>query len=125
MEINDTHSYNGSLQISSEAIAKIAKMATMEIEGVAQVSLGAANVENLLGRLKAAKPIQVKAQDGVADIDICIIVDYGVHIREISQKIQENVKQSVQNMTSITVARVNVMVTGVHIPQVVQEEEEG
>ena len=37
---------------------------------------------------------------------------YGTKIMPLCEKVQENVKQAIQNMTGITVARVDVQVVG-------------
>ena len=42
-----------------------------------------------------------------------IMVRYGYKIPQLCEKVQENVKSSVQNMTCITVSKVNIVVTGV------------
>ena len=70
----------GSLQISTEVLAKIARLAALEIDGVAEVTTG------------------------------------GSKIMPLCEKVQENVKQTIQNMTGITVARVDVLVVGLAEP---------
>ena len=79
MDVRNTA--GGSLQISTDVLAKIARLAALEIEGVADVSAG-------------------------------IFAVYGVKIMPVCEKVQENVKQTIQNMTGITVSRVDVLVTG-------------
>lgn len=125
MEVKDTHTYGGSLQISSGVIAKIARMATFEVDGVADISLGANSAGTFMGRFSHSKPINVIVTDGVAEIEVNIIVEYGVQIPSLCQQIQKNIKSSVQNMTSITVARVNVVITGVKLSEKEFSDSEG
>ena len=50
----------GSLQISTEVLAKIARLAALEIDGVAEVTTGGSqNVRGLLGRTGLQKPVNV------------------------------------------------------------------
>ena len=47
MDINSSNVVGGSLQISTGVIAKIAKLATLEVEGVQAVSAGSHSVKGL------------------------------------------------------------------------------
>ena len=51
--------------------------------------------------------------DGVADITVHVVVKYGVKLPALCKEVQKAVKANVQNMTDITVSKVNVVVTGV------------
>ena len=113
MDVNNSHATGGSLQISSEVIGKIARLAALEIEGVCDVTVGTGGVKNLLNRINPQNPVSVEMKDDVADVTIELTVAYGAKIPEISEKVQENVKNSVQNMTQISVARVNIVVAGI------------
>ncbi|MFV0412939.1 MAG: Asp23/Gls24 family envelope stress response protein [Oscillospiraceae bacterium] len=117
MEINQSNTAGGSLQIASEVVEKIARLAAMEINGVAEVSLGNSSVKNLLSRINPQNPILVEMKDDVADITLNIVVEYGTKIAELSEAVQKNVKSSVQSMTQITVAKVNIVVTGIAVDE--------
>ena len=123
METKRENTAGGSLRISNEALAKIARLAALEVEGVADVAVDASGVKSLIGRIVPPAPIQVEMKNDVADITISIVVPPGVKVPEVAQKIQENVKQSVQSMTQISVARVNVVVTGICTPDAEASEE--
>lgn len=113
MEVKRSDVISGSLQISTDVIARIAKLATMEIEGVHEVSVGSTVVKSFFNKVSIQHPVQVVVSEGVAEITVCLIVEYGAKIPPVCEKVQENVKNSVQNMTGITVSKVNVSVTGV------------
>ena len=119
MEVQKNGETGGSLQISTEVIAKIAKLAAMEVDGVQDVSAAAPSMRSILGQ-KASntmKAVSVQMEDGVAQITVNLLVAYGSRIPSMCAKVQENVKSTVQNMTGITVSRVNVVVRGVVVPQ--------
>lgn len=113
MEVTDSNRIGGGLRISADVIAKIARLATLEVEGVKDISTGTAGVQGLIHKAHLQKPVLVQFTDDVAEITVHIVVDYGCKIPPLCEKIQENVKSSVQNMTSITVSKVNIVVTGV------------
>lgn len=115
MEVSNANVVNGSLQISTEVIAKIARLAALEIDGVMDVCTGSAGVKGLLGKVSTQKPVSVQLLEDVAELTVNVVVRYGSKIPSVCEKIQENVKSAVQNMTSITVSRVNVVVVGVQV----------
>lgn len=113
MDVKNEAVVGGSLQISTAVIAKIAQMAAMEIEGVHAVSSGMLGVRGMMHKVAVVKPVAVEITDEVAQITVNLIVEYGCKIPPLCAKVQENVKNAVQNMTGITVSRVNVVVAGV------------
>lgn len=113
MDISNQGSIGGSLQISTDVIARIATLSSLEIDGVKEVSTATMGVKNLFNKISIQKPVVVELADDVADITVSIVVEYGCKIPSLCEKVQENVKTSVQNMTSITVAKVNIIVAGV------------
>ena len=109
----NSHSSGGKLQISSDAMENIAKHAALEIDGVCGLRVTPTAANSLLGRLGTARPVQIEMLNDVADVGLCIVVRYGSKLPEICEKVQNNVKNSIQSMTGITVGRVNIAVTGV------------
>ncbi len=112
MENFNSHMPSSSLKISSDVIEKIAHQATLEVSGVADVVPYANEGQALKDRFIQRKPVSVEVKNDVADIEVSIMVNYGSKIPELSEKIQKNVKDAVQGMTSISVANVDVIVAG-------------
>lgn len=111
MDVTNTSS--GTLQISTDAVAKIARLAALEVDGVADVAAGGAkSVRGLLNKVDLHDPVTVELQDGIARLRVHVLAAYGSKIMPVCEKVQENVKQTVQNMTGITVSRVDVVVAG-------------
>lgn len=115
MDVRNT--IGGSLQISTDVLAKIARLAALEIDGVAEVSSGSSqNVRGLLGKTGLQRAVTVEMEDGIASVVVRLIAVYGCKIMPVCDQVQENVKQTIQNMTGITVSRVDVIVTGLAEP---------
>jgi len=76
MDVTNSSTIGGSLQISTDVIAKIAKLATLEIEGVKEVSTGTMGVKSLFNKVNLQKPILVQLTDDVAEITVNIMVKY-------------------------------------------------
>ena len=118
MDLQNMDLQGGSLQISTEVIAKIARCAALEVEGVAEVSCGTQN-KKLKDLLEASiqPPVAVEMRDGTAELTLHLIMASGARIPAVAEKVQENVKSAVQNMTSVTVNRVNLVIAGLAAEQ--------
>lgn len=118
MDLQNMDLQGGSLQISTEVIAKIARCAALEVEGVAEVSCGIQN-KKLKDLLEASiqPPVAVEMRDGTAELTLHLIMASGARIPAVAEKVQENVKSAVQNMTSVTVSRVNLVIAGLAAEQ--------
>ena len=103
------------IQIADDVVAIIAGKAVSEVNGVAGMAGGFAGgiSEVLSGKKNLSKGIKVDVKEKETTIDVSIIVEYGVRIPDVAFEIQNRVKKSVENMTGLKVAEVNVHVQGV------------
>jgi len=76
--------------------------------------------EVLSGKKNLAKGIKVDIGEKEANIDVNIIVEYGVRIPDVAFEIQNRVKKAVEAMTGLNVTNINVHVQGVKT--IAQEE---
>ncbi len=109
MDMERSQLSGGSLQISTEVLAKIARLAALEVSGIAQVT---SDVPKHLAKTNLQRPVTVVMKDGIAEVTIRLYVKYDCAVRTACAKVQENVKNTIQNMTGITVSKVNVIVAG-------------
>lgn len=122
MDVKNSDVIGGSLQISTDVIAKISRLAALEIEGVKAVSCGNSPVRGMFAKVSIQKPVLVELTDEVAQITVSVVVRYGYRIPSVSEALQKNVKSAVQNMTGITVSKVNIVVTGVSMETAEDEQ---
>ena len=93
MDVANTNSIGGSLQISTDVIAKIAGMATLEVDGVCDISAGTLGVKGLFSKMGLAalkKPIEVTLSEDVAEITVNVQVQYASKIPALSEKVQKS-----------------------------------
>lgn len=116
--INDASIENGTVKISNDVVAIIAGVAATEIPGVAGMSGGiTGGITEMLGMKNLSKGVKVELEDKKVTIDLFIIVEYGSRISELGEKIQQNVKHTVETMTGLNVMEVNLNIQGVNIPR--------
>ena len=106
----------GEVVIMDEVIAVVAGLAAMEIDGVASMA-GNATKELIskLGKKLLAKGVKVDVLEGVVSVAIAINLKYGYNVMDVCKKVQDKVKATVESMTGLTVADVNVRVAGVEL----------
>ena len=97
------------LKISDDVIITVARLAALDVKGVASLC----GEVNKVRKVKKNGPIKITMMGDVAAIDIKIVVNGGEKACSVAQAVQSAVKENVQNMTGIAVARVNVTVSGV------------
>lgn len=106
----------GEVKIADEVVAIIAALAATEVEGVASM---AGNITNeLVGKLgmkNLSKGVKVDVLEGVVTVSLALNLKYNYSIMDISSKVQEKVKNAVENMTGLEVADVNIKVAGVEM----------
>ena len=102
----------GDVHISEEVLEMIAGAAALEVEGVTGLAGGTVS-EQILGRKKLSKGITILWESD----HISIQIRYGSIIPEVAQKVQEGIIASVEAMSGLKVAEVNVRVGGVTFPK--------
>lgn len=111
---NNSNGY-GSVKISNDVVAIIAGVAATEIEGVASMSGGiTGGITEMLGMKNLSKGVKVEVGNEEAAIDLFIVVEYGSKIADLGEKVQKNVKSTVETMTGLNVVEVNINIQGVN-----------
>ena len=104
----------GEVKIADEVVAIIAGLAATEVEGVSSMAGNITNeIVSRLGMKNLSKGILVEGLDDEVKVDVAINIDYGFSIPDVSSKVQEKVKSTIENMTGLTVAVVNVRIASV------------
>ena len=114
-EVKMEDSNIGMVKISDDVVSVIASIATSEITGVASTDAGMVGsiAHMVTGKKSNTKGVKVAVGEKDASIDIAIAVEYGIKIPEIVSQVQDNVKKTVETMTGLSVAAVNVYVQSI------------
>ena len=125
-ETNEIEEGNNGIKIANDVISVIAGVAVSEVQGVATMAGGCAGgiSQVFSGKKNLSRGIKVEADEKEVKIDVNIIVEYGTRIPDVAYEIQNRVKKSVENMTGLKVAEVNVHVQGVKTEKDVEDKDE-
>ena len=110
------HNSLGKVQIADEVVAIIAALAASDVEGVA--SMGGyvrSDFANKVGARSLAKGVKVDVIEGVVTVVLSINLKYNYSVVDVSEKVQAKVKETIENMTGLEVADVNIRVAGVEM----------
>ena len=106
----------GEIVIANEVIAVVAGLAAMEVEGVASMA-GNATKELIskIGIKSLSKGVTIDVIEDVVTVDAALHLKYGYNIKSVSGKVQEKIKATIENMTGLKVADVNIRVAGIEV----------
>ncbi len=108
----------GNISVTEEAVATLAGAVITECYGV--VGMSSRQVlrdgwAELLKKENYARGVVVRKTDTGFEIDLYIIVSFGVRISQVVQEAQKKVKYMLEKSLSVEVSAVNVFVQGVRV----------
>ncbi len=113
---------NGQIQIADDVIGTIATAAALEVEGV--VPGGGKGFVELLGKKNHTKCAKVTRESEEVVLDMELVIRFGTRAQLAAAQVQEKVKSTVETMTGLCVAAVNVTVSGIVKEKEANAEEE-
>jgi uncharacterized alkaline shock family protein YloU len=101
----------GRISVSSEAVAQIVGHVAGESYGI--VGMAGRRRPRLPGRDKLTDGIVVKPREGGLEVDLHVVVEYGLNLAEVAATIRTRVAYEVERQTGLTVAAVEVRIDDV------------
>jgi len=98
---------HGRITISDQAIATVVGNATLECYGVVGLSTKS-SLASLVKKDEFSRGVSVSAEKGKIEIDVYVVVAYGVKITEVLSEVQKKVQFVVQKTFDVLVSKVNV-----------------
>ncbi len=108
---------NGNVIIDDQVFATLAGLAAMECYGVVGMASRNATqgIFELLKREQLTKGIKVTTIEDKINIDLYIVLQYGVKISVVADNIISRIKYSVETFSGVSVENVNIFVQGVRV----------
>lgn len=117
MSIEITSS-QGQIIISDEVIADVVGLAATECAGVVGMASQKRvkdGVAELLKRENYGRGIVVRKEDNILNVDLHIIVLYGLPMSEIATTVQSRVKHAIEQIIGLTVTTINIIIEDVKV----------
>ncbi|MDQ0213826.1 putative alkaline shock family protein YloU [Oikeobacillus pervagus] len=114
LEMSNHENGLGKIEIAPEVIEVIAGIAASEVDGVAQMRGGfASGVVERLGKKNHGKGVKVELVEDGIKVDVFCVMTFGVSIPTVAQKIQDNIRQALLNMTALEADEINIHIVGI------------
>lgn len=107
----------GTIYIAEDVMLKVVGYAALECYGIVAMSGKRATdgIVEWLGRENLTKGVQIRNVGDMLDVDLYIIVEYGISISEVCKTIVETVRYKLENTTGVKVRKVSISVEGIRI----------
>ncbi|WP_430785352.1 Asp23/Gls24 family envelope stress response protein [Virgibacillus flavescens] len=106
----------GTVEIAPEVIEIITGISASEVKGISSMRGNfASGVVERFGKKSHSKGVKVDLTESGILIDLYVVLDFGVSIPQVAQKLQTNIRQALKSMTALEIAEINVHVVGIQM----------
>lgn len=114
--MSDTRITPGKTTIAPDVLLTIARLTTLAVPGVSQLSSVPGGVNRLFKRTVATHGVQIEIDETVVNADIYVTLDSGVNVREVSRNIQFEVSRAISKMVGMEVGRISIHIEDIDYP---------
>ena len=107
----------GLVTVNDEVLVRVAGYAALNCYGIVGMASkrSADGIVQLMGRENLGRGVKIRTSEDKVDIDLFIIVEYGISISAVAASIIETVKYKVEHLTGVKVGRINVCVEDIRV----------
>ena len=107
----------GLITISEDVLLKVAGYAALECYGIVGMASKRTTdgLVQLIGKENLGRGVRIRPSADSVDVDLFIIVEYGISISAVASTIIDTVKYKVEHLTGIKVGKVNVSVEDIRV----------
>jgi uncharacterized alkaline shock family protein YloU len=105
MDVN--YKPTGKTTIAPDVLLTIAKLTALSVPGVSRLSAIPGGVNRFFKRVDN-QGVRILVENNVVYIDIYVIIQKGMNVREVSRMIQTEVARAISEMVGMEVGRVNI-----------------
>ena len=107
----------GTISITEDVMLQVVGYAALECYGIVAMSSKRAKdgIVEWLGRENLSKGVQIRNVGDMLDVDLFIVVEYGISLAEVCKTISDQVRYKLESMTGVKVRKVNISVEGIRV----------
>lgn len=107
----------GLVTVNDDVLVRVAGYATLECYGIVGMASKRSTdgIVQLLGKENLGRGVKIRTSGDKVDIDLFIIVEYGISISAVAASIIETVKYKIEHLTGVSVGRINVCVEDIRV----------
>ncbi|MDD3694779.1 MAG: Asp23/Gls24 family envelope stress response protein [Lentisphaeria bacterium] len=118
----------GSFSISKSVIAMIVRKYTLEVEGISRFAPQrlVEGLADMISKRNYERSIQIEFDDDAVVISLTLIANFGYGLVSVVEKLQELLKEKVEEAVGITVKKINVFIKDLEeFEELLPSEQEG
>ena len=104
------------ITVSPDVLLTIARLTTLQVEGVSRMGGVPARV-NRLFRRDFGEGVRIELDEDTVCADIYVVLKSGVNIRDISRTIQHNVGRAFSDIVGMHVGKINIHIEDIDYPE--------
>jgi len=114
----------GKTTVATGVLLTIARLTTLQVRGVSRMYQYPVGVNRIFQKGDYGDGVNIYIEDDTVYADIHVIVKHDINIREVSRKIQQDVKRAFSEMVGMDVGAINIYVENIDYParQAAQEQ---
>ena len=107
----------GLVSVNEEVILKVAGYAALECYGIVGMASKRTTdgIVQMLGIENLGRGVKIQINNDRVDVDLYIIVEYGISISAVAATLIDTVKYKVEHLTGVKVNKVNVSVEDIRV----------
>jgi uncharacterized alkaline shock family protein YloU len=110
------HQAKGKTTIAPEVLLTITRLTTLSVPGVSRMSSVTGGVNHFFQR-GISEGVRLHVKDDIVSADLYLVLWNDLNIKDVSQKIQQQVSRAITEMVGMEVGRVNIHVEDIDYPQ--------
>jgi uncharacterized alkaline shock family protein YloU len=99
---------SGKTTLTPDVLLTIARMTALEVEGVRRMAPVKGGVNRFFKR--GQEGVQIEVEDNVIMVDLYLVLEQDVNMREVGRTVQERVARAIAELTSLEIGHVNIHV---------------
>ncbi len=107
---------SGKTTLSPEVLVTITKMAALSVPGVSRLAPPPDRFERLFKR-GANEGVELKVEDNLVYLDLFLVLNPDVNVREVSRNVQHQVARSIEEMIGMDIGHVNIHIEDIDYPK--------
>ena len=111
----------GKTTIAPEVLLTIARLSTLEIQGVSRMAPIPGGV-SWIPKRSQTEGVRIEIEDDRVYADIYVILENNINVREVSRNIQREVTRAISEMVGMEVGRVNLHIEDIDYPTEMEAE---
>lgn len=111
-----TEENTGKTTIAPDVLITVARLATLQVPGVSRMAPVSGGVERFLHR-GASEGVRIHLEDNIVYIDLYVILQNNINVRNVSREIQQSVARAIQEMIGMDIGHINIHVENIDYPQ--------